>query len=106
MLGLAAHGVLGQATGFPSPLDPDDVERIFVPEFIRMRWKELCRELQAREPEVARAAARAIARSERLDAVWSVLSRLGLTRERAKAIDRAVFQGAVLALWRRLTRRR
>jgi hypothetical protein len=102
MLGLAAHGVLGQATGFPSPLDPDDVERIFVPEFIRMRWKELCRELQAREPEVARAAARAIARSERLDAVWSVLSRLGLTRVRAKAIDRAVFRGAVLALWRRL----
>jgi hypothetical protein len=105
MLGLAAHGVLGQAATFPSPLDPDEVERIFVPEFIRIRWKEICRELAAREPALARAAERAVARSERRDAAWSVLSRLGLTRARAHAIDHAVFRGAGLALWRRLIRR-
>ena len=85
---------------------PDEVARIFVPEFIRIRWKEISGELQATEPDLARAAARAVARSERLDAVWHVLSRLGLTRERAKALDRAVFRGAALTVWRRLTRAR
>ena len=106
MLGLVVHGVLDQATGFPSRLDPDEVARVFVPEFIRIRWKEISGELQATEPDLARAAARAVARSERLDAVWHVLSRLGLTRERAKALDRAVFRGAALTVWRRLTRAR
>ena len=106
MLGLVAHGVLAQATGFPSRLDPEEVARIFVPEFIRIRWKEIAGELLATEPDLARAAARAVARSERLDAVWHVLSRLGLTRERAKALDRAVFRGAALTVWRRLTRAR
>jgi hypothetical protein len=106
MLGLAAHGVLSQATGFPSRLDPAEVARIFVPEFIRVRWHDIGRELAVREPELAHAAARAVARSERLDTVWGALSWIGLTRARAKAIDRAVFRGGVLALWRRLSGRR
>jgi len=106
MLGLAVHGVLGQAAGFPSRLDPEEVARIFVPEFIRIRWDEIGRELQDREPALARAAAQAVARSERLDAVWGALGRVGLTRARAKAIDGAVLRGGGLALWRRLRGRR
>jgi hypothetical protein len=105
MLGLAAHGELGQATGFPSRLDPEEVARIFVPEFIRIRWEDIRRELATREPALARAVARAVARSERLDTVWGILSRIGLTRERAKAIDRALLRGAVLDGWRRLNGR-
>jgi len=106
MLGLAAHGVLEQATGFPSRLDPGEVAQIFVPEFIRIRWDDIGRELAAREPALARAAAQAVARSERLDAVWGTLSRVGLTRARAKTFDRAVLRGGGLALWRRLSGRR
>lgn len=106
MLGLAAHGVLEQATAFPPHLDPGEVARIFVPEFIRIRWEEISRELEGREPELARAAAQAVARSKRLDAMWGALSRVGLTRKRAKAIDRAVLRGGGLALWRRLNGRR
>ena len=101
MRGLAIQGVLAQAA-FPSRLEPDEVAQIFVPEYIRGRWRELCEGLRARDPEVVRAAELALARSGRLDSTWSVLSRLGLKRERAQAIDRAILRGAGLALWRRL----
>lgn len=106
MLGLAAHGALAEATGFPSRLEPEAVARIYVPEFIRIRWHDIVRELEAREPALARAAERAVARSERLDGVWRALGRVGLTRSRAQAIDRVVLRGAGAAVWRRLVWRR
>ncbi len=102
MLGLAAHGVLEQATAFPSRLDPEQVAAVFVPEFIRIRWQDICRELRHREPELVRAAERALARSERVDAIWRALGWLGISRPRAQAIDRALFGGAGRGVWRRL----
>jgi hypothetical protein len=106
MLGLAAHGVLEQATAFPPGLTPADVEGVFVPEFIRIRWEDICRELRHREPELVRAAERALARSERIDAVWGALGRIGITRARAQALDRALLGGAGRGVWRRLLWRR
>lgn len=100
MLGLAAHGVLAQATAFPSRLEPADVEMVFVPEFIRIRWEDICRELRHREPALVRAAERALARSRRLDAIWSALSWIGITRPRAEALDRLLLGGAGRGLWR------
>ena len=103
---LSCSACTARATAFPSRLDPGEVAQIFVPEFIRIRWDDIGRELAAREPALARAAAQAVARSERLDAVWGTLSRVGLTRARAKTFDRAVLRGGGLALWRRLSGRR
>jgi hypothetical protein len=102
MLGLAVHGALERATAFPARLDPEQVAAVFVPEFIRIRWRDICRELRHRDPELVRAAERAVARSERVDVIWRALSWLGISRARAQAIDRALLGGAGHGLWRRL----
>src|SRR4029453_346100 len=71
---------------FPTRRSSDlEVARIFVPEFIRIRWDEIGRELQNRETALAYAAGQAVARGERLDTVWGALGGGGLPRARRGA---------------------
>lgn len=115
MVTLAAHGALERAEQFPRVIDPRLVEQLSLGEFIRPRWRDLARQLRARDGDgpVLRAIDSALRRSAwgdcalgRIDArVWALLSRLGLTLARAKSLDRALTGGRATALLRRLQRR-
>ncbi len=117
MVLLDLHGVLNQTGQLPHTFHPRDIGGLDLPagRFRRILWKETLARVKAvgGPVELIEAIETALARGAWAEsrpgrlcaAVSGVLSRVGLTPERLKAVDRALLQGAGLARFRRLQRR-
>ncbi len=117
MVLLDLHGVLNQTGQFPHTYDLRDIAALDLPvgRHRRILWLDALARVKAAggAPELIEAIETALARSawaqsrpgHLSQAASRVLSRLGLTPRRMKAVDRAAFGGACLALFRWVQRR-
>ncbi len=114
MVDLELCGALARAEQFPKKVPLEALERLHIPGNELDYWRYTLRQarnvcsdealLTAIEGVVARCA-RADARLRRIEGTWAVLSRLGLTQERIKAVDRIMLRGKGAGFFRALQRR-
>jgi hypothetical protein len=110
MVELEACGALSAAEQFPRRVDPAAIQALALPRHLWDYWSELLPELEGGRPDAAELAAAIKTRLARevwltswlggLDSrVSKVLSRVGLSARRVKAIDQSLLGGRGLALF-------